>query len=101
MRILFYVEPFPIRNSMTHFADVARNAAKLIGNDTLFDLRIYANSSTLAGLDEATRKAKSRHIIAPTDTEESLFISNLTNWDVMVSNTGAISWPVKGWQTNT
>lgn len=47
MRVLLYVEPFPIRNSMTHFTGIAEKFLPLLHSHPCVDIRLYANQDTL------------------------------------------------------
>lgn len=104
MRVLFYVEPFPVRNSMTHFADVARRAVALCARNVGFDLRIYANSETLRTLEQEARRGfidaerssdegaeqergacaseiAANRFLWPTESEDLFFNSQLVPWE--------------------
>lgn len=85
MRILIYVEPHPIRNSMTHFVDVAKRFLPVLpvaageGMEAA-DIRLYANRQTIDALGEQPNHIK-QQIINPTGDEQNLFDSHLQNWD--------------------
>lgn len=88
MRILFYVEPYPIRNSMLHFLDVAKKAAFLIKNNVHFDLRIFSNSETLDQLSSITGLIEEKFLIRPTREEAEIFRGHELDWDEL----GVANW---------
>lgn len=88
MRILFYVEPYPVRNSMLHFLDVAKKAALLIKNNVHFDLRIFSNGETLDQLSSVTGLIEEKFLIRPTREEAQIFKGHELDWDEL----GAAHW---------
>lgn len=88
MKVLFWVEPYPIRNSMTHFLGVARHAARLLdplppGRSAALgdlDLRLYANTQTLSSLKELSSDVASA-LLYPTPSEQEYFDLQLADWD--------------------
>lgn len=50
MRILLYVEPQPIRDTLVHFDDVARRFVPLLSGTSGHDIRMFANAATFATL---------------------------------------------------
>ena len=69
MRVLLYVEPFPIRDTLTHFDGVAREFLPLLSAPAGYDIRMFANSATfdvLKGKIEAHNKV----LIRTTQAEE-------------------------------
>lgn len=67
MKILFYIEPLPIRNSNTHFRDIAKSVADLISQPSKHDLRLFANAETIALLPEAQRTELAHRVITVPD----------------------------------
>jgi len=80
MNILFYVEPHPIRNSQTHFIDIAKWFLPLIHGSIDIDARLYANKSTLSQLNEKQINEYKEKIIHPTAAEEALFKDLSVEW---------------------
>lgn len=78
---LFYVEPFPIRNSFVHFSGVLENFSKsLTENKTEHEFYIYANKYTLTEYCNKHPEWQ-KHFILPLDNENNLFKSCFTDWD--------------------
>jgi hypothetical protein len=50
MRVLLYVEPHPIRDTMVHFDGVAKNFIPLLTSPLDFDVRMFANEATFAAI---------------------------------------------------
>ena len=67
MKILFYIEPLPIRNSSTHFGDIAKRVARLISQSSRHDLRLFANAETIALLPETQRAELAHRVISVPD----------------------------------
>lgn len=81
MRALFFVEPFPVRDSLTHFKDIARRFISLCAPGTGVDLRIFGNSDTLQLASEASDAEVQTRLLWPTEDEDALFQSQLLNWE--------------------
>jgi len=81
MRILFYIEPHPIRNSQTHFIDIARRFLPLLGPSSRADLRMFANQSTFDAIGQDKLKPYQASLIRSTADEEDLFASYLGDWN--------------------
>lgn len=80
-KILFYVEPFPIRNSFVHFSGILSNFSKaLLENKTDNEYYIYANEETLESLADQFPKYE-EHFLFPTPEEEAFFHRLLRVWD--------------------
>ena len=80
-KILFYVEPFPIRNSFVHFEGIFSNFSKsLLENKTEDEYYIYANAETLATLVKRFPTYE-EHFLLPTDEEENYYRDLLKHWD--------------------
>ncbi|CAN7641353.1 hypothetical protein LJR118_005038 [Acidovorax sp. LjRoot118] len=80
MRVLIYVEPFPIRNSLTHFDSIAKKFLPLLRDHALFDIRMFANAATLATLGNEMPANSSKRLISPTPEESRLFESYKLPW---------------------
>lgn len=87
MRILIYIEPFPVRQIMDHYRDYAAAFAKMLLSDNAadrlheFDIRLYANRETLAHVQEEALAAK-RYFLWPESQEQDQFRQSLTEWGV-------------------
>ena len=79
MRVLFYVEPHPIRNVFTHFKDVAQSFAPLLETGPRLDTRIYANAATFDLLKDALTTADLR-LIRSTKEDEAIFSRYNVPW---------------------
>ncbi|NNF76878.1 MAG: hypothetical protein HKN05_02510, partial [Rhizobiales bacterium] len=85
MRILIYIEPFPVRQTMDHYREHAVAFAKMLVSQraadrlTEFDIRIYANRETLSHAQEQVLAAK-RFLLAPESREQDQFRASLTEW---------------------
>lgn len=78
MKILIYVEPYPIRNSFTSFAHLFEYFKPLLQSN-FCDARIYMNRESLeSNKIPDTLKPK---VIAPTPEEDCLFHECLTDWN--------------------
>lgn len=77
---LFYVEPYPIRNTFVHFRSILDNFKEsLLRNTTAHTYSIYANGSTLAELTKQHAEY-APHFLAPTKDEDALFRSHFVDW---------------------
>lgn len=82
MRVLIYIEPHPIRNSKTHFTDVARKLLPLLqGTSQDFDVRMYVTDAVISELGQDAVKPVTRRLIRSTKDEEDLITSYLCDWD--------------------
>ncbi len=81
MRILLYVEPHPIRNSLTHFGDIAKFYCSILGRHHAQDLRLFANTATLNLLSPIIGEERAQFLIYPTKGEEKLFETFNKQWD--------------------
>lgn len=79
MRVLIYIEPHPIRDSHTHFLDIAKKFLPLIGNDPETDVRIFMNNETYSNLKGLPESITER-IIKPTLSDSSIFNSYMKDW---------------------
>jgi hypothetical protein len=87
MKILFYIEPFPIRNSQIHYADIARKAFliireqnKLSVSDRPSRIYVYANQKTLDVLKGEIGGIE-KNIVYPTDEETKITENFLIPWE--------------------
>lgn len=85
MKILFYVEPHPIRNSFLHFRDVARKFATFANSIPNIDCRIFANEQILEGVLSKKIIDESK-IIFPTKQESDLFSMYNMDWESVGQN---------------
>jgi len=69
MRVLLFVEPFPIRDTLTHFDGVARNFLPLLSAPTGYDIRMFANNATFDAL-KGKIEAHNDKLIRSTRVEE-------------------------------
>ena len=78
---LFYVEPFPIRNSLLHFSSILDNiSGSLLNNKTKDDYLIYGNKETLKVFKEKNTEYE-KHFLLPTQKESDFFKTFLGDWD--------------------
>ncbi len=78
---LFYVEPFPIRNSFVCFPPNFRHFGEsLLNNKTEHNFLIYGNKEALKYLQDKNSEYE-KHFVLPTTQEDKLFESYLCNWD--------------------
>ena len=78
---LFYVEPYPIRNTFIHFRAILDNfAGSLDNNKTEHSFYIYGNKETL---NEYKKRHENweKHFILPTKQENNFFKSCMLGWD--------------------
>ena len=80
MRVLLYIEPHPIRNSYTHFDDIARKFLPLLSSRDDLDVRMFASARTLekAGAEAAAPYAD--RLIRPSADEEAIFERYMKDW---------------------
>lgn len=69
MRVLLYVEPFPIRDTLTHFDGVAREFLPLLSAPAGYDIRMFANNATFDAL-KGKVEAHNDKLIRSTRAEE-------------------------------
>lgn len=81
MRVLFYVEPMAVRNSRTHFLDVARKFAKIIEQESPYDFRMFANEETLSRLPPDLLSKLAHRVIKPTSLIPADFNERQAVWD--------------------
>lgn len=82
MKVLFYVEPHPIRDTLVHFKDIGKRFLPLLNWTGSVDARLYANQRTLDALAEDLSAQQKDRIIHPTAEEEQLFSSFLADWSL-------------------
>lgn len=82
MRVLIYVEPHPIRDSKTIFADVARHFLPLLAGSTLdFDVRMYTTRALVGALGVDSLAGVQKRLIQASPAEETLFAEHLCDWE--------------------
>ena len=99
MRILIYIEPHPIRNTLKHFYDVARRFLPLLSSDTRCDVRLFANKKTFDALSEDELKPYSKRLLHATPDEELIFEhymrpwleEGISTWLELMSGTGTVT----------
>lgn len=69
MRVLLFVEPFPIRDTLTHFDGVAREFLPLLSAPAGYDIRMFANNATFDAL-KGKIEAHNNNLIRSTQAEE-------------------------------
>ena len=78
---LFYVEPFPIRNSFVHFYGIIENFINsLTNNKTNHQFYIYANKETIVELYKRWPELE-KYFILPTKEDDNFFQSCMIDWD--------------------
>lgn len=78
---LFYVEPYPIRNTFTHFSTILDNFSEaLTNNKTKHNFYIFANQETLIEYSKRHEDWE-KYFILPTKEEHNFFNSCLIDWD--------------------
>lgn len=93
MRILIYIEPFPLHQTMDHHKGAAAAFARMLVSETSahhlreFDIRLYSNRETLAYAQEQALAAK-RFFLNPESRELDQFRTSLTEWP----NQGVKTW---------
>ncbi|WP_338765918.1 rhamnan synthesis F family protein [Massilia sp. METH4] len=80
MRILLYIEPFPIRNSLTHFQGVSRKLLPLLAAGSAYDVRMFGNKATLDMLGEPALSTHGERLISATEEEEQMFKAHMLPW---------------------
>ena len=81
MKVLIYIEPHPIRNTLSHFKDVARNFVPLLRDSDRSDIRLFANNDTFRAIEKEIPSASLPRIIRSTEVEERQFTECLVDWD--------------------
>ena len=80
-KILFYIEPFPIRNSMLHFKDIIKYFYPAItSNETDNEIFIYSNYETLSQMDKEL-VGINKYFLVPSSKENEFFEQCLIDWD--------------------
>jgi hypothetical protein len=99
MRILLFIEPLPIRSSLTYFNDVARQFLPLLSLGKSYDIRMFANDATFGVLNEAIEELSDKLIRSTPSEEENLsdFLKipwateGLPVWSDLMAGTGEVS----------
>lgn len=79
MRVLFYVEPHPIRDTLIHFKDIARDFLPLLSTGPKLDTRLFANSATLDEI-KVNLAPYQKRLIRPTPEDEAVFAQYARPW---------------------
>lgn len=79
MRVLFYIEPHPLRDSQVHFRAVAKEFLPLLVSTPHLDARMFANRATFDQIKESLSPHEKR-LILPTDEEEAIFARYSQDW---------------------
>jgi|GEM_PF-3546149 len=79
MRVLFYIEPHPLRDEKTHFHSVAKGFLPLLSNSPQIDARMFANRATFSLIKESITPHE-KHLIHSTNEEEEIFDRYNVNW---------------------
>lgn len=80
MKVLIYVEPHPLRGSMVHFNNVAREFLSVLGSRDGYDVRMYANNETFLHIEKEIPDAVKQSLIKPLASESRMFQRYLKNW---------------------
>jgi len=80
MRVLIYIEPFPIRNTLEHFNDVARRFIPFLTGASNIDARMFANNGTFGIVGENNITPVANRLIRSTPDEERIFESYMQPW---------------------
>lgn len=100
MRVLIYIEPHPVRNTLAHFDDVLRQFLPLLSSHDKLDIRVFANNATYNKVGEGTLAARKDRLIRSTPEEEDLFnryfalpwsSEGLSAWTDLMAGRGEIS----------
>lgn len=79
MNILIYIEPHPVRSSMTHFTAIAREFSAVLGADSGSDVRLFANKETINEVLKAAPLSRP-YLVSPTERENQRFKEHLGVW---------------------
>ena len=80
MKILVYIEPHPIRNSMTMFSGIFPFLKELFYSSGV-DVKIYANNETIEELQKLNPKMNKMWFIPPVADEKCFFACQMMSWD--------------------
>ncbi len=98
MRILFYIEPHPIRDMSVHFKDIALNFMPLLKTGSGMNTCLFANKATLDAIKGEVAEHSNR-IIRPSEEDERIveryrkdWVSEgLPVWLELMSGTGQVT----------
>ena len=79
MKVLLYIEPYPIRDVSVHFKDVARQFLPLLETCPRLDTRLFANKATLNEIKTGV-ESHIKRIIQPTEEDERIFERHKKDW---------------------
>lgn len=81
-KILVYLEPHPIRNTMIAFEGVLQKFVPLMTKENRECFRFYASSALIGQVSGADYYVEfCEHLVSPLPKEDSFFNSHMTNWD--------------------
>ena len=80
MRVLLYVEPHPIRNSYSHFDDIARRFLPLLVSRGDLDIRMFSNAKTFEKVGKEKTAPFENRLIYPTSEEEKSIAQYMCDW---------------------
>lgn len=78
-KILFFIEPFPIRDSMESFSSIIDNVSSIFKNKNNNLIKIYSNFETLDVLEKKSF-IKTSDFLIPDQNEQNFFESLLVDW---------------------
>lgn len=80
--ILFYIEPFPIRDSMTHFKDIINHFYEAIIQNKNQNIKtlIYSNYETISEIIQVHPKLSS-YVLIPDEIDQHFFKQCLVPWE--------------------
>ncbi|MGC5197947.1 rhamnan synthesis F family protein [Aphanothece microscopica] len=70
MKVLIYVEPHPIRDSLVHFGDVAARLSTFLVSPGDYDVRMFANNPTFKKIKDRL-KPYSNRLVPTTEIEDA------------------------------
>lgn len=85
MKILFYVEPHPIRNTLLHFIDIAKKFSSIVNSANHVDARLFANSEVIQKLF-SEKLISPQKVINPTRIEDDIFSVFNVDWESSGTN---------------
>lgn len=81
-KILVYLEPHPIRNTMIAFEGVLMKFVRLMSKENRENFKFYASSALIGQVSKAEYFEEFReHLVSPTPAEDALFNSHMVKWD--------------------
>ena len=80
MKVLLYIEPHPIRDSYSHFDDIARRFLPQLVTRGDLDFRMFANAKTFEKLGADLLKPYDKRLIRSTAEEEAVLEQHMLEW---------------------